>query len=240
VKTFVRFIIGLLLVPVCAGLTRTLSSLIGALRPASPQLVPPEAWALGIGFGLWLMIYLFLPRPVRTYVLAHELTHALWATLLGGRASNLRVSSRGGSVEVTRNHFLVTLAPYFFPLYTMIVLLAYGAANLFFDPARYAVLWLALIGFTWGFHATFTLDAMLKSQQDIREEGWLFSSCTVYLFNVLGIALWIVAVTPLDLSAMLETMTDDLIEVWNDLAVSAHLLAPHLRAVAGRLFPNAP
>ena len=36
-----------------------------------------------------------LPPLTRTYVLGHELTHALWTVLFGGRASGLKVGDAG-------------------------------------------------------------------------------------------------------------------------------------------------
>ena len=40
----------------------------------------------------------------RTYILGHELTHALWTILFGGKASGLKISDTGGSVRVSKNN----------------------------------------------------------------------------------------------------------------------------------------
>jgi hypothetical protein len=197
-----RFFLGFLLLPVCVAATQTLGSLLSALRPPDPSAVPPSAWALGGGFGLWLLVYATMSRPVRTYVLAHELTHALWGSLMGARVSRLRVARDGGSVTLSRSNALIALAPYFFPLYTMLLIAAYAVLSVFYAVERYQLLWLALVGFTWGFHFTFTITTLLQQQKDIREYGRLFSYAVIYLFNVLGIGLWIVAVSPASLEEM--------------------------------------
>jgi hypothetical protein len=188
-----KLLVGLLLCPWCLAATRTLITLVEAIRPASVQAVPYAGWALLIGFALWVALYFLMPRPVRTYVLAHELTHALWGWLMGARIGKIRVSRKGGSVTLSKTNFLITLAPYFFPFYTMCLVLLLLVASLFFDITPYEAFWLALVGFTWGFHVTFTVSMLMRRQTDITESGRIFSYAFIYLMNVLGICLWIVA-----------------------------------------------
>jgi hypothetical protein len=190
----VKFLIGILLLPPCYVAARTLGDLMMTLRPNSLQEVSFEAWSLLGGFGFWLVFWFAMPKPVRAYVLGHELTHALWALLMGARVSRLKVSGRGGSVQLTKTNFLITLAPYFFPFYTVCVILGYGIVLLFVDLGLYQPFWLALIGLSWGFHATFTVTALLQRQTDIEANGHLFSYAIIFLFNVLGLCLWIVIV----------------------------------------------
>ncbi len=188
-------LMGLLLLPLCWAATRTLLGLLEAIRPASCGQLPLSAWGLLIGFLLWIILYFVLPRPLRTYVLAHELTHALWALGMGARVSAVKVSKKGGHVKLSKNNPLITLAPYFFPLYTVLVIAAYYLLSLFFDLRAYEPFWLGMVGLTWGFHLTFTLSMLATHQPDIQENGWLFSYALIYLLNSLGISLWIVLVT---------------------------------------------
>jgi hypothetical protein len=189
-----KLLIGLALLPLCAAATHSLADLINQLGLVSWTHVPaPVAWLVG-GFLFWLLIFLCMTRPIRTYVLAHELTHAFWALLMGARVSRLRVSASGGSVTLSKTNFIITLAPYFFPFYTMCVIAAYSLIVLWVDMSTYELFWLALIGFTWSFHLTFTITTLMTRQPDITEHGRLFSYSVIYLLNVLGIGLWIVAV----------------------------------------------
>jgi hypothetical protein len=165
---------------------------------------------MGGGFLLWLFFYLVLPRPVRAYVLAHELSHALWGLLQGRRVSGLRVSSQGGSVRIEKPNTLIVLAPYFFPFYTLLVVVAYGIGSLFTDLTPWRPVWLAAVGLTWGFHVTFTVSALLDHQSDIQKVGRLFSYTFIFLLNGLGLALWLVAVGPVSLLDLGTTLAREI------------------------------
>lgn len=205
---------GAVLLPFCWAATRTLAYLLKSIQPMSYSHLPLSVWGLVIGFVLWVVLYLCLPRPMRTYVLAHELTHALWGWVMGARVSKLRVGKSGGSVSLSKDNFLVTLAPYFFPLYTVMVILGYGLVTLFVDLHTYEPFWLGLVGLTWGFHLTFTISTLLTHQPDIKAYGRLFSYSLIYLFNVLGICLWIVGVASPTLQAFVGRLGQDIGLAW--------------------------
>ena len=101
------------------------------------------------------------------YVLGHELTHALSGMLFGAKASRLKVTDKGGSVNLTKTNFIITLAPYFFPFYTFVVGIAALIVLIFVRPLPLIPLWVALVGFTWAFHLLFTLDSLSQRQPDI-------------------------------------------------------------------------
>jgi hypothetical protein len=203
-----KFLIGLALLPFCWAATRSVAALVVALRVSDMRDVPLSAWWLLGGFLLWLLLFITMPRPVRTYVLGHELTHAFWALLMGARVSRLRVSARGGSVNVSKSNWIITLAPYFFPFYTVLVIALYSGLALFRDLRDYEPFWLALVGLTWSFHLTFTVTILLQRQPDIQEHGRVFSYAVIYLLNVLGVGLWIVGVA----SPTLQLFANCLIE----------------------------
>lgn len=189
----IKFLIGLLLLPLGVAATWAVVDLLRSVNLASGAELGPGAWWLAGGFMFWLVLYTVMPRPVRSYVLAHELTHALWAWAMGSRVSGIRVGSEGGYVEVDRVNVWITLAPYFFPLYTALVLLVHGGLSMFYDLSVYEPFWLALVGLTWSFHLTFTLSTLRTHQPDIQAHGRLFSYTLIYLLNLLGVGLWIVA-----------------------------------------------
>ncbi len=200
------FLIGLALLPVCVALSQALWELVAAIHPDSEWLLPPPGIALLAGLALWLVLYYTLPRPVRSYILAHELTHALWGALMGAKISSIEVAEEHGAVVLSKTNFLITLAPYFFPLYTVLTIAAYYGLAVFFCVEKYELFWLGAIGLTWGFHLTFTISALMQHQTDIQPHGRLFSYAVIYLCNVIGICLWIVMVSPVTLE-MLITLT---------------------------------
>lgn len=149
-------------------------------------------WSLPLGFLAWVILFFLLPRPFRTYVLGHELTHALWAVLMGGRVGRMKIGPNGGHVELTRTNFIITLAPYFFPFYTVLVIVAYHIAGIWLDVKAWQVWWPAAVGFTWSFHITFTIHMLSQQQPDVHEHGRIFSLTVIYIMNVLVIALLMV------------------------------------------------
>jgi hypothetical protein len=214
----VNFFVGVLLMPVCVAITLTLASLVRAAHPASDAFLPPAVMAFGAGFLIWLILYFTLPPPVRTYVLAHELTHALWGSFMGASISRMKISKERGSVTLSKSNFLITLAPYFFPLYTIIVIIVYCGLSLFYDTTAYHLLWLGLVGFTWSFHFTFTMSALMQSQTDLKEYGYLFSYTVIYIFNVLGIAIWIIAVTDATFEQLITSFVSHIVVIWRFLS----------------------
>lgn len=190
-----KFILGAALLPTCLAVTLSLADLIRAIQSPQEGAWSPSLWGLVIGFLLWLFLYWVMPRPARAYVLAHELTHILWAWMMGARIKGIHVSRRGGHVKISHTNFIITLAPYFFPFYTICVILLYLGLSIFLDMNGYEPVWLGWIGLTWSFHLTFTLSALAQKQPDIQEHGRLFSYSLIYLLNVIGVCIGIIAVT---------------------------------------------
>lgn len=189
-----RFLFGAILIPLCVAATLALLDVLRHI-PSSHSLVSPETMWLATGFLLWLGMWFLFPQPVKAYVIAHELTHALWAKLFGGRVRDMRFSDRGGSVMLSKSNVWITLAPYFFPLYTILIIAVRFVTGLFVDPLPLPLLWLFFVGFTWSFHVTFTIQSLMITQPDIQEYGRVFSYAVIYLFNLAGVGLWVVCTT---------------------------------------------
>ena len=203
-----KTLVGILLLPVCVAVTRTLYALLWHLQGDGAG-ISSSTLGLLLGIALWTFLYLVLPRPVRTYVLAHELTHALWGYLMGAGVSQLRVSEKGGSVMVSKSNFLITLAPYFFPFYTVCVIALHGVLWLFMDMQNYGPLWMGLVGLTWGFHVTFTVTMLDGHQPDVAAYGRVLSYTVIYLMNVLGVCLWVVATSSPTWGMLVERLGAD-------------------------------
>ncbi|MCG3150098.1 MAG: hypothetical protein PCFJNLEI_03569 [Verrucomicrobiae bacterium] len=178
-----KFGIALLLLPACVGATLATAQLGRVLLTGTTA---QTAGAFGAGYGLWLLIFCFLPKPVRTYVLGHELTHALWAWLMGARVSGLKVGKAGGQVHTSKTNWAITLAPYFFPFYAILFMLLFFLGHWIWDWSGYMGVLFFLIGFGWSFHVTFTIMVLFSvSQPDVESQGVLFSFTIIYLMNLL-------------------------------------------------------
>ena len=133
---------------------------------------------------------------------------------MGSSIFRIHVAKDHGSVELSKSNFLITLAPYFFPLYTVLSVLTYYVVTIFFNVEEYFLFLLGVVGFTWGFHLTFTLSALSIHQPDIKEHGHLFSYSVIYFVNVIGIALWIVMVSPVSLDQLIGFFQDHTVAVF--------------------------
>jgi len=216
---FLRFLLGAALLPLCVAVTQALLDTLRGI-PSSATLLSPETALLLCGYFLWLIMWFFLPRPVRAYVIAHELTHALWGLFFGARISDMRISDQGGSVRLSKSNMLITLAPYFFPFYTILVVLLRLLIGLFFPDFHHPLVWLFLIGLTWGFHVTFTVQSLMVHQPDICEYGRLFSYVVIYLFNLTGVGLWVVCATPATFGVFAASLFTHTVSVYTAVCVT--------------------
>lgn len=197
-RNLLKFLIGLLLLPVCFASGLALARILLLLFSGESTVLSPEIISFFCGIILWLAVYTLLPRPMLSYVLAHELTHMLWAWASGIKVTQFKVTRKGGHVEVAGSNFVMALAPYFFPLYTAILLLLYGLCSIFSDQSNNEMFWLAGIGLTWCFHLTFTFSMLCDRQPDIEEHGHLFSYTIILLLNVVSLLIGLVCVSRLN------------------------------------------
>jgi hypothetical protein len=193
---WVKNIIAVFLLPWCAILTQTFFTAFTRATFMQRLWAGAEFWFFSLGAVLWLIAFFGLPKPVIIYVFGHELTHALWVLLMGGRVSKLCVSGEGGHVVTNRTNFWIALSPYFFPLYSVLAIAVYGIASLFLNVAPYGQLLFAVIGATWAFHFTFTGWMIPKNQTDISDHGTFFSLAFIYLMNLALLSALVIIASP--------------------------------------------
>ena len=193
---WVKFVVALFLLPLCAVLSQTFFTSFARATVAERLWAGEEFWFFSLGVILWLIAFFGLPRPIVLYVFGHELTHALWVWLMGGRVSRFRVGRAGGHILTDKNNFLIALAPYFFPIYSILVLALYGGLSLFVDMLPYGRLLYALVGVTWAFHFTFTCWMIPKNQSDLTDNGTIFSLVVIYLINLLLLSAMLIVASP--------------------------------------------
>src|SRR6266446_2091260 len=193
---WVKFVVAIFLLPVCAILSQTFFTVFARATVTQRLWAGEEFWFFSLGAVLWLIAFLGLPRPIVIYVFGHELTHALWVLLMGGRVSRFRVGRDGGHVVTNRNNFWIALAPYFFPFYSILAIATYGVLSLFLDTQPYGRLLYAVIGATWAFHFTFTCWMIPKNQTDLSDQGTFFSLVVIYLMNLILLSVMLVLASP--------------------------------------------
>ena len=230
---FLRFLIGLALLPLCWGVSRAfLDALL--ISAGTTGWLSVEAVSLLGGIAAFAMSWFALSHPVRMYVLGHELTHALWGLLFGARPSDVRVSASGGSVRLSKSNMLITLAPYFFPFYTFLVIIVALVTYAFFRPLPYLPLWLFLVGFTWSFLVLFTLETLGQRQPDVKLYGRIFSWTFIFIVNVAIVLVWLATMTPLTFAELGGMLANRIIGAYVGLGLCSWRAVTWLWSFRGR------
>jgi hypothetical protein len=183
--------LGILLLPVCVATAKAIWLVLGR-APGTDRLWLPML----AGAGCWIAIFLLLPKPMWVYVFGHELTHAVWTWIFGGSVKRFKAGSGGGHVVTTKSNFLIILAPYFFPLYAVLLILLFmilyviGAWRVAYVPWFHL-----LLGAAYAFHVTLTWHILRTRQTDITSQGYLFSAAVIFLGNALLLLLCIPILT---------------------------------------------
>lgn len=207
-----KFLVALLLLPLFPPVALSAWDLAARIPRRNLFLENPLSLLLG-GLVLWGVFALLFHLPMRIYVFAHEMTHALFIRACGGKVKRISVGRESGYVIADRTNFLIALAPYIFPFYAALLGLA-GATIAFFTPLGTWVLALwATIGAALGYHWTMTLKMLPTRQSDFSSQGYFFS----LVFIALGNLLWIYT-----LLVFLPTPSGAMGKLW-DLTVAAGL-----------------
>ncbi len=115
-------------------------------------------------------------------VLEHECTHAIVGLLFGKIPVGMRVSAwEGGEVQLRGGSNLwISLAPYFLPTLSIIILPIAWVFSLFDSPFFYAIL-----GFTIAFHVVTNWKETSFRQTDLQRAGYLTSILVLPIANLL-------------------------------------------------------
>jgi hypothetical protein len=215
-KKILKVLFGLLLVPFCVGFTWQFAATVFSVRYR-----PDTPYYFFAGGLTYLTIHFLFKKPVLTYVIGHELTHALFAILFGGAVKSIHASDRGGRVTITKSNFIITLAPYFFPLYTSLALILYWTARVSEARGVTTDILIFLSGATFALHLVLTFVFLQADQNDIREEGAIFSYPLILLFNI-AFAAFLMKVYLVDNMDYMNFLSDGIIR-------TGKLLLPFLR-----------
>lgn len=136
----------------------------------------------GLFFILIYMLF-FRKRVSRFWLIfGHEFTHLIFALLMFRRPGAFVVESNiGGYIGYHRSgNFLIAPAPYFFPTFTVFLLLLKPAVNNW-----YYNYYQFIMGLSFGFHAVMTARYARPWQPDFQETGAFFGFTFVLLMNII-------------------------------------------------------
>ncbi|MBQ9034684.1 MAG: M50 family metallopeptidase [Alphaproteobacteria bacterium] len=182
---FIDAIINLCRWPVALILLWSLPALLKSFRYFN--FMAPHFYFFGAGILFFWIIAFTAGREIRVQIqtIAHELTHTLFAflTLHFIRRIRLNPDGSGGSMAFAgHGNWLITLAPYFFPLFAFFyMLLMPWLLNI--SDSHWLVY--AVFGYFVAYYWETVLSQVHSEQTDIIKEGYFFSGIIIVGLNLL-------------------------------------------------------
>ena len=135
-----------------------------------------------IGFGVFFALWSAVLRTKYFYsTFEHELTHLLVGLLFLKKPVGFKATSQeGGVVTLYGGNFVITLAPYFLPTLSFLLLPLYLVIQPTFYPYFFGIL-----GFLTSYHILSTLQEFRYTQPDIQKAGPVFSTFFLIFSNLL-------------------------------------------------------
>jgi hypothetical protein len=124
-----------------------------------------------IGFVSGALFWIVLRKKLGFFgVFGHEFAHLVMGLLMFQKPEAFFATASRGHVRVGGKNFLVDLAPYYFPTFSVVLLLVFPLLKASAYPVYFAVL-----GFVTGYHLISQIIDFKFYQGDIRVSGKAFS-----------------------------------------------------------------
>jgi len=149
-----------------------------------------------IGIIAYFLFQIIFFKPMSSYVFGHELTHAITGLLSGAQIKKFKVSQNKGSISLTKDNVLITLSPYFLPLYSIIIIIIYLSLAWFIDTKPFYPYYLFLSGMALSFHYALTFYAIKVGQEDMKVYGKFFSLVFVCFVNTIIVVFVLALIFP--------------------------------------------
>jgi len=188
----VKFFYGILLLPLCYSVFLTF---IYIVKNIEFSYNPVKLFLFGA--GSYLILHILLYKPIKIYIIGHELVHAISAYLCGAGVKNLKIGKSYGSVNVDKVNTFIALSPYFIPFYSIIVIFIWLLIKYLFKLNVPIEIFMFLLGFTIMFHLLLTIYAISLGQQDLKVSGWLFSVILIFIINCVILIILLITLFPL-------------------------------------------
>lgn len=127
-------------------------------------------------FGFFIVFFMMSNLQNSFLAIAeHELTHALFAILTFHKIVGMEIEQdRGGHVQLSGSgNWLITLAPYFFPTFAVVVLLVGWVYSVF--NHQWPTYLLPAYGLMVGYHICAVITQIHPKQTDFKQAGRLFT-----------------------------------------------------------------
>jgi hypothetical protein len=224
---WVKFVVALFLLAPAWIVTETFFTSFARAAVHAEFWRSEEFWFFGCGFVIWLAAWVLFSnhRPLIVYVFGHELTHAIWVILHGGKVSAFRITRSGGHILSDRINTTIALSPYFFPIYSVFGIVIYALLGCFWDMTPWRPLLYMYIGASWSFHLTFTLWMIPRGQTDLTYGGNFYSGVVIYIMNLVVLSVFLIAApNGLTLRAFARELRDNTVDFARFVVDILHLL----------------
>ncbi len=172
---FIDYVINFFKWPVAIYMLVCLPALYGSFHFFDLKNV--RTLALIAGCVFFIFVRTMMDKSVKTtmQVLAHELSHAFFAFITGHKVKHIKLNAddSGGETEfIGEGNWLITVAPYFFPLFALIYMIL-----MCFLPEQ--IIWHGMLGFFLSYHIDSVAAQIHEKQTDFPKAGYVF--CLMFL-----------------------------------------------------------
>lgn len=145
-----------------------------------------EFYFVGAGIAFFWVVAFTVGSQVRhqIQIIAHELTHTLFAILTLHFVKKIRLNpdGSGGSMQLSgHGNWIIILAPYFFPLFAALYMLI--MPSLLRLTGNYWLIY-AIFGYFIAYYWETVLSQVHTKQSDIIRCGYVFSGIIIVCFNL--------------------------------------------------------
>ena len=182
-----------------------------------------------IGFIFFTGFYLLTGQPVRTYIIAHELSHMIFAIFTGTRIKSVSFRKDNSYVKTGGSNVFVSLGPYILPLYSIVLILIYKMILIIIGYSKFiSIIFYFIIGAGYSFHILSTVHYLKYDQPDMKRYG--------YFFSLTFVMVWLIVISALLFSLMfskVELVTYLLKSLYETKQIYMLLLGflPHIRNI---------
>jgi hypothetical protein len=220
-----RGVLGFLLLPLCWVTSWTFLTQFTHATVERGFWHSQQFWYFAVGALVmlgWFWSKIAQPAFLYCYVLGHELTHAVFVKCFGGKVLGIKWGTEGGYVTTDKTNWVISLSPYFVPFWSVIAVIIYVLASLFYDisPTGNQIFY-GVIGATWSFHLSWTLWMIPRDQPDLQDNGTFLSLVLIYFGNLIVLIGLLCLASP----APLESFRDfgfswfSIAMTWGDIAL---------------------
>ena len=181
IRYFLLALLSIVLVPIILALLLNFPVLFSAYHCLKETMI----FAL-TGFVFFTIFYYVIGQPVRTYIIAHELTHVIFAILTGRSVRKISFKRSNSYVKTSGTNVFISLGPYVLPLYSIITVLIYKLLYIFNGSSRLiSVIFYFIAGAGYSFHILSTLHYLKYDQPDMKRYGYFFSLTFVIIWLII-------------------------------------------------------